>query len=512
MHPEALPLLKRHGALLAVTALLILAAPLSNEAQPPRPLPRSLFSPEQAVELFNPNSTLPPVEEVEQTLEAEESEEEVCECAQTDLPEPALIPVIASLRTKKNGSTPTVPTVPNASDSPPKVVAVSKMSAREGSDKRKFKVLVLGDSLGLCGFGKSLDARLRTHKNISAVATYMACGTIPSSWLKIGPYSGARTACGFWSIESASGNAPSETRDTYGMARGHKPGSHLIPKIENLLESFQPDILVMQNGTNLLSLFSDGSTVIPARHDVQLRAQLTPFLQTVTSRSESLKKIYWVAPPTSGRYSKATQDFLVEKISSYGSGAWGVLDSRQLVSYPYKTPMPDKEHFIGRDMDTWAEGVFKTIIADIDADAIPRKSVAEQRRLSAPGKAAETAQQAAKRSRIEVRAKLVRKSAPLLQEQILPYQESVVSHLYEIESVLDGSYGEKELLVMHPAHIRLQPQTLSQYKVGQSYQMTLTELDGSPWESIKRSDSSGKLELLPFIRVEDEARYPSANR
>jgi hypothetical protein len=173
--------------------------------------------------------------------------------------------------------------------------------------------------------------------------------------------------------------------------------------------------------------------------------------------------------------------------------------------------MPDKEHFIGRDMDTWAEGVFKTIAHDMESASIPSKNLAEQKRFEAPAKLAGTPASGA-RTRVEVRAKLLRKSTPLKKEQILPYQESVVSHLYEVESVVRGSYAEKEILVMHPAHIRLRDQSLAEYRVGQSYSLELIELEGSPWESIKRSDTSGKLELLPFIRVEDEARYPSATR
>lgn len=460
------------------------------------------FSPEEAVELFNPKIRLSSGE-----ADPEPDEDAVCECAVTEDASPGVEPAAVTFREKKAASADAAVQTPASS----KGKAAGKSAGKDGGGSRKFKVLVLGDSLGLCGFGKSLDARLRAHGQVRAVATYMACGTIPSSWLKLGPYSGARTACGYWSIEGEPGNTPAETRDTYGMARGHKPASHVIPKVENLLEAFQPDILVMQNGTNLLSLFSDGATVIPARHEAQLRAQLTPFLRTVTGHPTSLKKIYWVAPPISGRYSKATQDFLVEKLSTHGAGVWGVLDSRSLVSYPYKTPMPDKEHFIGRDMETWAEGVYRTVANDIEADRIPHKSLADQRG-EALGKYQDVGSPQAGRVQVEVRAKLVKKSTPLRVEQILPYQESVVSYVYEVESVVEGSYAGKEILVMHPAHIRLQAQPLSAYRIGQSYSLRLMELEGSPWESIKRSDTSGKLELLPFIRCEDEARYPSASR
>lgn len=464
---------------------------------------RFFLSQEEAVELFNPKLRLQ-----ESDLEVEADSASACDCEGQPEETPGLIHTVAVLRGKKPAPVEPVQQTP----SPPKVQAVRKTGSKEGADGRRFKVLVLGDSLGLCGFGKSLDARLRGHASVRAVSTYMACGTIPSSWLKIGPYSAARTACGYWSIEGEPGNTPAETRDTYGMSRGHKPASHLVPKVENLLDAFQPDILVMQNGTNLLSLFSDGSTVIPTRHDAQLRAQITPFVRTVTAHATSLKKIYWVAPPVSGRYSKAIQDFLVEKLSIHGDGVWGVLDSRTLVSYPYKTPMPDKEHFIGRDMDTWAEGVYHAIAQDMETDRIPRKSLFEQRGASRAEKPQETAAAPDRRAQVEVKARLVKKSSPLRVEQILPYQESVVSCLYQVESVLSGSYEEKEILVMHPAHIRLEAQPLSSHQVGKTYSLKLIELEGSPWESIKRSDTSGRLELIPFIRCEDEARYPSATR
>ena len=464
---------------------------------------KPFLSPEEAVELFNPKA--PPIILEEDDADASE---QFCACTLAADTPTDFSPVAAVLKVK-----PSPPQISETTEiKPPKVVAVGKNVSKDGRENRRFKILVLGDSLGLCGFGKFLDARLRGDKHIAAVATYMACGTIPSSWLKIGPYSGARTACGYWSIEGAPGAAPAETRDTYGMARGHKPGSHAVPKIENLIDSFQPDILVMQNGTNLLSLFSDGSTVIPARHDPQIRAQLLPFLNTVCSRSTSLRKIYWVAPPVSGRYSKATQDFLVEKLSSYGAGVWGVIDSRALVSYPYKLPMPDKEHFIGRDMETWAEGVYKTISQDMELGAIPPKNIAEQKITSGPPKNESPASPQNSRTHVELRAKLLHKSPPLRQEQILPYQESLVSHLYQVETVLKGSYSEKEILVMHPAHIRLKPQPLNEYQIGKTYHLDLIELEGSPWESIKKSDASGKLELLPFLRIEDESRYPSNNR
>lgn len=427
-----------------------------------------------------------------------EEESEKCACAQTESSE-AVSEIVSKPISIKLDS----------------LSGDSNSTASKAPNNAKYKVLVLGDSLGLCGFGKSLDSKLRQNDSISVVATYMACGTIPSSWLKIGPYSSAKTACGYWSIETRAGSPPAESKDTYGMTAGHKPASHPVPKIEALLERYNPDILVMQNGTNLLSLFSDGSTVMPARHDTQLRSHLAPFLKCVTSPSYSLKKIYWVAPPVSGRYSKEAQDFLVEKLSLYGSPIWRVMDSRELVNYPYRFPMPDKEHFIGKEMDVWAQKIYEKIAKDICDGAIPATPLSKQELPAAFRElqsGATPKAHAGDRRQISVRAKLLSKSPPLTKDQILPYQESLVGYLYAVEDVLSGEYPDKEILVMHPAHIRLRAEPLEKYAAGESYTLHLVDFEGSIWESIKRSDSTGKLELLPFIQKEDEARAPSTKR
>ncbi len=55
------------------------------------------------------------------------------------------------------------------------------------------------------------------------------------------------------------------------------------------------------------------------------------------------------------------------------------------------------------------------------------------------------------------------KSKPLRIEQLLPYQESLVAYIYDVREVLQGEYKEKQILVMHPAHINLTSQTIEKY-------------------------------------------------
>ena len=390
---------------------------------------------------------------------------------------------------------------------PPKVIKVER-------NKRGLRVLILGDSLALCGFGKALDSRLRKLDQVDSVSTYMACGSVPTTWLMSGPLANARTACGFWSIEGDKGQPLREVRDTFGMEKGRRPGTYAVPKLEQLAEALQPDILVMQNGTNLLSLFSDGQTILPGRHGSQIRSYMTPFVHQLAQKVHSLKKVYWVAPPVTERVSKEVQDFLFKRMDAYASPLIEFIDSRLLVSHPYRNPMADKEHFIGRDMDVWAEKVFKKVQDDIATDAYANRAARAEGAVATSKGNPEVAASAlpGARAALSVRARLLAKSRPLPLEKINPYQESMVSFLYRVEQVLGGVYSEKELLVMHPAHIGQKQEPLEKYAVGEVYRMDLLEFEGSPWEAIKRSEQTGRMELLPFIRKEDEARFPSGGR
>ncbi len=421
-------------------------------------------------------------------------EAEVCPCA-TPVPMPGIIggDLLDSVADLENLV-------------PPKAIKV-------GRTKRGYRILVLGDSLALCGFGKTLDSRLRNLPQVEAVSTFMACGSVPTTWLAAGPLANARTTCGYWSIEGAKGEPVTEVRDTFGLEKGRRPGVYTVPKLDQLAEAFQPDILVMQNGTNLLSLFPDGQTILPERHDSQIRSYMHPFVRQLAQRVHSLKKVYWVAPPVTGRVSQKVQDFLFARMSAFSSPLIEFIDSRALIPLPYKKLMPDREHFIGKDMDLWANAIFKRVEEDIAREAYPDSppSVAGG---AAQGLRPDPApfQPASGRTNLSVLARLVAKSRPLPAEKIAPYHESMVGFLYRVEKVLDGSYAEKDLLVMHPAHIGQKPQPLNRYSVGNVYQLKLIEFEGSPWEAIKRSEETGRIELLPYIRKEDEARFPSGGR
>ncbi|MDQ6860417.1 MAG: hypothetical protein M3032_04580 [Verrucomicrobiota bacterium] len=413
------------------------------------------------------------------------------------------------------------------------------------AEQGKLNVLILGDSLALCGFGKRLDHRFRENPNVNATFTYMACGTNPLSWLKQKPYTDVKTQCGYWSIESVGpGKEPRDLEDVYGMQPGHVPKARPVPKLEDMIADFNPDILVVQSGSNLFGLFPDSKTVKPAQHVAELKKYLLPFKTKAIDQPSNLKKIYWVNPPTSGRVDKGVQDFLLQQVRAQLGPEVHVIDSRTLVSYPYQHMEPDKEHFLGAQMDEWADKVFEIVQKDLSAQpiaslqplhggqaaptepAIARAEPVIPRAEPVAARAELVAQRAEpvttpaptsaplpnpkkKEEPLIVKATLVFKSNPMELRELLPYQESLVAYVYNVDKVARGEYGERQVLVMHPSFIALKPQRLDKFKLGKRYKLRLHPLEGTLWSTAKARDETGQINLTPYIRVEDLKQHPN---
>ena len=161
-------------------------------------------------------------------------------------------------------------------------------------------------------------------------------------------------------------------------------------------------------------------------------------------------------------------------------------------------------------MDEWAENVFKIIVQDLATQPL----AVAQFPADSSGLASEPATPNEERADnvLFVRGRLVFKSQPLQIERLLPYRESLVGYIYDVEQVLKGEYKEKQMLVMHPAHIGLEIQSLNKYQIGQSYDLHLHELEGTQWSTVKSQDDSNRIDLVPYIRVEDEIRFPAHDR
>ena len=421
----------------------------------------------------------------------------------------------------------------------------------------KLNVLILGDSLALCGFGKRLDERFRSDPRVNATFTYMTCGTNPLSWLKEKPYSTVNTQCGFWAIESTTGE-PRVFEDAYGMTAGHIPKAHLVPKLEDMIAAMHPDVLVVQTGGNLFGLFPDSKTVRRSSHAAALAKYFLPFKTRAIEPPSQVRKMYWVNPPVSGRVGSEVQEFVFEQAREKLGPEVMVIDSRKLVSYPYHHMEPDKEHFLGAQMEEWADKVYAIIEQDLSAQPLASlRPLSEMRGGSVDFAVAQPAEtpardepaapiqiaraepvttpeilraepvapppiaraepvapaeipppaEAPQEESLLVRARLVFKSQPMPLQELLPYRESLVAYVYEIDKVVKGRYDERQILVMHPAHIGAKEQRLK-YRIGKRYKMRLDPMEGTLWETAKARDESGQINLQPYIQVEDKKRHP----
>ena len=359
--------------------------------------------------------------------------------------------------------------------------------------------------MSLCGFGERLDRDFRRNLQTEAAYTYMAGGTNPLSWLKDKPYSTIKTSCGYISIESIEGTP---AKNVFEGVQG-KP--YPVPKIEDLLTTIQPDVLVVQTGNNLYDLFRDGKTVNPEKNGPLLDHYIVPFMAKIVSQGFHLRKVYWVTPPITGRISPEIQDFVFQEIEERTKGLVTVIDSRPLVAYPYKLMQKDQTHFIGPEMNQWADKVFDIIQKDLTAK--PLSSVQFLATLPPPTIPARVkAETKAPEETIAVDAQLTFKSEPIPTQELLPYKESLVAYVYKVNKVIQGQYKEEKVVVMHPAHIGQKQQNLSKYAIGKNYKLRLCRLADTVWRAEKCRDESSELDLEPYLQVEDEKKYPSPVR
>jgi len=356
-------------------------------------------------------------------------------------------------------------------------------------------VLIVGDSMALCGFGPRLDERFRSA-GVPVVNTYMACGTNPLSWTLLKNNAKAQSRCGFWKIESGP-DGPVSLQDTYGMRRGHRPLRYPVPKMEHLLPATQPDVLVVQLGNNLFDLLKGREK---SRNGAVLEPFISPFLSLVGEANPPVRRLYWVAPPMSGNIPVEVQDILVERLSGFAGPAMSVIDSRDLIKYPYRNLQPDKQHFFGHDMEAWADKVFDFIERDLSAQPLGEETLLVSNGAGGADAPDEHA------SQLVVQCSLEKINPPFRHEEIAPYNDSLVAFVYRVHQVLRGKFNGTHLVVLHAAHIAGKRQSMHSFSLGQKRILRLRPVDQTPWATLKAKDDPRFLELDRFIPEEDNSK------
>src|SRR6476469_7550944 len=146
------------------------------------------------------------------------------------------------------------------------------------------KVLMIGDSLSVGGFGEAVREPLEQEFGRQNVAFFASCGSSPESWLQDDKV--FYTRCGY--------REKTPTTDIYNdYHKGKKPPTMATPKIETLIERYKPTIVIVQLGTNWMD---------QNLSDDHIRAVLTRFVSTV--HGSGTRKMIWIGPPDSSRFSK----------------------------------------------------------------------------------------------------------------------------------------------------------------------------------------------------------------
>ena len=218
------------------------------------------------------------------------------------------------------------------------------------------KVLMIGDSLSVSGFGDAVREHLERQFGRDNVAFFASCGSSPESWLREEPV--FHTRCGY--------REKTPTSDVYrDYHNGKKPAVVATPKVESLIERYKPTIVIVQLGTNWMD---------QALSDNQIRAVLERFISAV--HRGGTRRMIWIGPPDSSRFSKV-QNRIYRLIQQSVRRGDPVIDSRRFTRYVLGKTGGDGIHYNRESGEAWA----KPVIASIDQ--ILAFDIAARRKMTA---------------------------------------------------------------------------------------------------------------------------------
>jgi len=236
------------------------------------------------------------------------------------------------------------------------------------------KVLYLGDSFSKGAFGRTLDAQMRVAG--LEVYTSVTGGASAYDWLpEFGPTS---TNIGYWE------KTPQEEFRVTQLAQ--------VPKLDELVERWKPNLVVIQGGTNMYSVLTSKRRS-KEENAAEFERLLHRMGQIVASAGA---RLYWVTPATAHpqRFSEELQaemrERLVRVVSRYGR----VFDSYAVTRFTDPYPGTDGIHYGPTEAAAWSQLVAKDVLAYAGMDRSAR-GLAAVRRQAAPAAPAPAAVAAA---------------------------------------------------------------------------------------------------------------------
>ena len=230
------------------------------------------------------------------------------------------------------------------------VIFLQSWAENAQADRAKsVPILMVGDSLTVGGFGEAVGDYLLHRFGSKNVAIFASCGSSPEHWVRSGP--NYITKCGY---------REQTARSTilYDFERGRRPKRVLTPKLEDLGAKFRPRTVIVQLGTNWM----DGMHSNPARDESTYGEILDRFVAAIHSEPNTVRKIIWITPPDSSRYSKAVQRRVTNLIKAASRRhSFEIIDSSRLTHYVRGRSGGDGVHYNKAAAQEWANRVTREL-------------------------------------------------------------------------------------------------------------------------------------------------------
>jgi hypothetical protein len=216
-------------------------------------------------------------------------------------------------------------------------------------NQKALPILMIGDSLTVGGFGEAVEGYLLHRFGSKNVAIFACCGSSPEHWVRSGP--DYITKCGYRE------QTPRSTI-LYDFERGRRPKRVRTPKLEDLVAKFRPRTVIVQLGTNWM----DGMHSNPARDESTYGEILDRFVAAIHSEPNTVRKIIWITPPDSSRYSKTVQRRVTNLIKTASRRhSFEIIDSSRLTHYVRGQSGGDGVHYNRTAAREWANRVTREL-------------------------------------------------------------------------------------------------------------------------------------------------------
>lgn len=218
------------------------------------------------------------------------------------------------------------------------------------------KVMLIGDSLSVGGFGDGMQASLIRGFGKNNVAIFASCGSSPEDWLS-GDFV---TNCGYRQTTPAGSLL-------YEYQNGKRPRPVKTPKLRELLRHYRPQTVIVQQGTNWM----DALAAAPSSDAAHYRGIVRDFVRELR-RGNPSAQIFWVLPPSSSKYPARVHDDVEDWINeaSRQQGFYTISSRKITGAYRDGRTGGDGVHYTDAAGRAWARGAYAKFLAGLKSLAL----------------------------------------------------------------------------------------------------------------------------------------------